>query len=121
MRKKGIVITALSILLTCSFIYTRYFINSNKISKLPKGTFLTESTSEDGAYTIKIYLCGGGATTDFAIRGELITNNKISTSKNIYWEYHVSSTDILWQDNDTVIINNKTLNLPNDKYDWREQ
>lgn len=121
MRKKGIVITALSILLTCSFIYTRYFINSNKISKLPKGTFLTESTSEDGAYTIKTYLCGGGATTDFAIRGELITNNKISTSKNIYWEYHVSSTDILWQDNDTVIINNKTLNLPNDKYDWREQ
>ena len=121
MRKKGIVMTVVFILLAFSFIYIRSFVNSNKISKLPQGTFLTESTSQDGAYTIRTYLCGGGATTDFAVRGELVTNNKISTSKNIYWEYNISSADIIWEDNDTVIINSRRLNLPNDKYDWREQ
>lgn len=97
------------------------FANTDSMSKLSKGEFLNEATSEDGAYTIKTYLCNGGLTTDFSVRGEVINNNSNKKSKNIYWDYHVNSSNIAWEDNDTVIINSHKIELPNGKYDWREK
>ena len=38
---------------------------------LPDGDFIKAYDSPDQKYTINIYLCNGGATVDFAIRGEL--------------------------------------------------
>jgi hypothetical protein len=88
------------------------------MTRLPKGDYLSESTSSNGTYTIKSYLCNGGATVDYAVRGELITNTKNNKVKNIYWDYKINKSDITWEDDDTVIINGHKINLPNDIYDW---
>ncbi|HDX9590471.1 TPA: DUF5412 domain-containing protein [Bacillus pseudomycoides] len=91
------------------------------MNRLPTGDYLTEETSPDGNYTIKAYLTNGGATTSFAIRGELVFNNRKNKVKNIYWNYREETANIEWIDNDTVVINGKTLNVPNDKFDFRNQ
>lgn len=41
------------------------------MNSLPKGTLITKVDSPNRKYTIKAYVTNGGATTDFAIRGEL--------------------------------------------------
>jgi len=90
------------------------------MTRLPAGDYLSESTSSNGTYTIKTYLCNGGATVAYAVRGELITNTKNNKVKNIYWDYKIDKSDITWEDDDIVIINGHKINLPNGKYDWRE-
>ena len=87
---------------------------------LPKGEYLSNSTSPNGAYTIRTYLCNGGATVDYAVRGELIINNKNKKARNIYWEYKINVSEITWDSDDTVKINGHKINLPSGKYDWRE-
>ncbi|WP_019413977.1 DUF5412 domain-containing protein [Paenisporosarcina sp. TG20] len=89
------------------------------MNRLPTGEFLTEETSPDGTYTLKAYDTNGGATTAYAVRGELVFNEKSNKRKNIYWNYRQETADISWTDNDTVIINGHTLDVPNDKFDWR--
>ena len=88
------------------------------MNRLPTGEYLKEQTSPDGAYTLKAYRTNGGATTSYSIRGELIMNNNNKT-KNIYWNYREENAEIIWTDNDTVVINGHTLNVPNDKFDFR--
>ncbi|MGO4107853.1 DUF5412 domain-containing protein [Paenibacillus sp. YAF4_2] len=89
--------------------------------RLPTGKFITQSGSPDGRYTIKAYVTNGGATTDFAVRAELITNTSSKRAKNIYWNYHEQNANIKWIDDDTVEINRHVLNLPHDKFDFRNQ
>ncbi|QUG43345.1 DUF5412 domain-containing protein [Psychrobacillus sp. INOP01] len=97
------------------FVYT-FFVS---MESLPKGEFLTEESSPDGKYTLKAYITNGGATTSYAIRGELVFNEKNGKTKNIYWDYREEVAEISWVDNDTVIINKRTLNVPKEKYDFR--
>ncbi len=52
------------------------------IGNLPKGEFVAAYDSPNSNFTIDIYLCNGGATTDFAIRGELIDN--LNDKKRIF-------------------------------------
>ncbi|WP_032121137.1 DUF5412 family protein [Clostridium amazonitimonense] len=92
----------------------------DNMSNLPKGEYLSNSTSPNGAYTIRTYLCNGGATVDYAVRGELIINNKNKKARNIYWEYKINVSEITWDSDDTVKINGHKINLPRGKYDWRE-
>lgn len=116
-RKKAIkfvaIYTVILVMIISAIIYFLFF----SMARLPEGEFLSESKSADGKYTIKTYLCNGGATVDYAVRGELLIDNK--KAKNIYWDYQVDKADINWEDNNTVIINGKTIELPNGKYDWR--
>lgn len=91
---------SLSIGLTLIFILSLPFIffkksSSNIEDNLPKGNFLSQSTSKDGKYTIKTYICNGGLTVDFAVRGELIENNTSKKPNNIYWDYHKNTSKIL--------------------------
>ncbi|MEH7515911.1 DUF5412 domain-containing protein [Gottfriedia acidiceleris] len=88
------------------------------MNRLPKGDYLTEEKSPNGNYTLKAYVTSGGATTDNAVRGELVFN-KEKMSKTVYWDYRESAADIEWIDNDTVVINGHTLNVPDDKFDFR--
>ncbi|WP_442950914.1 DUF5412 domain-containing protein [Paenibacillus sp. An7] len=90
-------------------------------NRLPKGEYLTEVTSPDGAYTLKAYRINGGATTSFAIRGELVMNDQKGNSKTIYWNYREDNAAVKWIDSDTVHINGHTLNVPNEKFDFRTQ
>jgi hypothetical protein len=91
------------------------------MDRLPQGEFLTEETSPDGAYTLKAYVTNGGATVSYAVRGELIFNEKDGKSETIYWNYREETADITWTDDDTVIINGETLNVPGETYDYRHQ
>lgn len=119
MKKKNfIIITVVAVIIGCTIFYNEISKSIINNSDLPKGEFLKESSSKNGIYTIKIYQCNGGATMDFAVRGELIINDTDET-KDIYWEYHVKDANVFWEDNDTVTINGKLINLPNGKYDWR--
>ena len=89
------------------------------MTSLPQGDFICESTSPKGTFTINLYetnpaLSAGGQ------RGELIINETRKRC-NIYWEYNrnIKGYEIIWEDDDTVIINGTRLNLPIDTYDWR--
>lgn len=87
--------------------------------RLPKGKFLIEAASPDGTYSLKAYLINGGATTPLMIRGELVFNKLNHKTKNIYWSAHEDQAVITWSDNDTIIINGHSLDVPHDKFDFR--
>ncbi len=89
------------------------------MNRLPKGELKSEVQSPDGKYSIKGYLTNGGATTSYAIRGELNYNNSKRRPKNIYWNYREKEAIIQWVDGNTVIINRIELNVPNEKFDFR--
>lgn len=91
------------------------------MNRLPTGEYLTEEASPDGKYTLKAYVTNGGATTSFSIRGELVFNQKNNKTKTIYWNNRVDTANITWTDNDTVVINGHSLDVPNDKFDFRKQ
>nr|WP_170114350.1 DUF5412 domain-containing protein [Streptohalobacillus salinus] len=115
---KNILITNIILLSLLGYgIYRAFF----DMSSLPTGEFLTEETSPDGNYTLKAYLANGGATTAYAIRGELVFNTSKGQTKNIYWNYRESTAEIEWKDNYTVMINGHTLNVPSEKYDFRNR
>ncbi|MRX73802.1 hypothetical protein GJU40_16795 [Bacillus lacus] len=117
---------ALKILLIVSLVvigligYGVYWAFFN-MNRLPTGEYLTEETSPDGTYTLKAYLTNGGATTSYAVRGELVFNNRNGKTKNIYWNYREETANIEWEGNDTVVINGHTLNVPKEKFDFRNQ
>ncbi len=91
-----------------------------KMANLPQGEFLNSYESPGSSFTLNIYLCNGGATTDFAIRGELVDHHHASR-KNIYWGYHEEEAEVNWIDEETVVINGRTLNVLKDVYDFREE
>ncbi len=91
------------------------------MNRLPTGEFLTEEMSPDGTYTLKAYRTNGGATTSYAIRGELVVNNRNGKKKNIYWNYREKTAHIEWVDNKTVVMNGHSLEVPHQKFDFRRQ
>ena len=102
------------------FVYAFYLLFFD-MNGLPTGEFLTEETSPDGSYTLRAYVTNGGATTSYAVRGELVMNHKKNKTKNIYWNYREETADISWVDDDTVIINGYSLDVPNEKFDFRNE
>ncbi|WP_409368460.1 DUF5412 domain-containing protein [Lysinibacillus sp. 38-6] len=113
------------IILTISFLFVGFigygvywaFFDMNR---LPKGEYLTEETSPDGTYTLKAYLSSPSLSSD-AVRGELVFNERNGKTKNIYWNYRESTAKIKWLDNKTVVINGRTLEVPNERFDFRNQ
>lgn len=89
------------------------------MESLPVGEFVESYPSPNSENILNIYLCAEGATVDFAIRGEVEKSD--GTKKNIYWEYHCDSAEVEWLSDDTVVINDKTLNINTDAYDWRKE
>lgn len=111
------IIFVLCISLVAYGVYWAFF----DMNRLPTGEYLTEETSPEGTYTMKAYLTNGGATTPFAIRGELVFNKNNHKAKNVYWNAHEELAEIDWKDDDTVIINGHTLHVPGDRYDFRNR
>ncbi|GAA0121240.1 MAG: hypothetical protein KID00_06945 [Clostridium argentinense] len=74
MRKRKIIfmMIIIPILIIGYIIYHLFF----SLNNLPEGVFLNEFKSPKGTYTVRAYICNGGATVDYAIRAELIENNK---------------------------------------------
>ncbi|MDA2067824.1 DUF5412 domain-containing protein [Bacillus thuringiensis] len=103
------------------FVYGVYWAFFS-MDRLPTGEKIAEKQSPDGTYTFKAYVTNGGATTSFAVRGELVFNHReYFKIKNVYWNYREDKAKIVWKDNDTVIINGHTLNVPEDTYDFRNE
>ena len=115
--KVSLVITLLFAGAIAYGVYWAFF----DMNRLPKGDYLNEKLSPDGHYTLKAYLTNGGATTSYAVRAELIFNEGNKKAKNIYWNAREDTANIIWIDNDTVEINGHSLDVPNDKYDFRHQ
>lgn len=89
------------------------------IHSIKPGEKIAESISPLDTYTITAYLNNGGATTDYAVLCVLTDGNH---SKNIYWNDHCTSADIVWIDDDTVEINGAHLeNVDRDTYDYRRE
>lgn len=88
------------------------------MNRLPSGEFLTEKTSPNGQYTVKTYKVYGGATVPNTIRGELIINERQKQPKNIYWNKE-EAVEIEWLNQNTIIINGHTLQMPTDTFDYR--
>ncbi|WP_218780456.1 DUF5412 family protein [Bacillus sp. EAC] len=117
----GIIIVSLPVLIWISYHIYMIFFAPPTLSYIPKGKLIAQSKSPNQDYTLKAYVASGGATTDFAIRGELIFNKKDIKPKNIYWNYHEEKANIKWIKNDTVIINGHKLIVPNQTYDFRKE
>jgi len=91
-----------------------------QMKNLTKGDKISSHDSPNREYTINIYLIEGGhATVSDSIRGELV-NNTNNTKKNIYWLYRENHADVEWIDDDTVVINEKKLNIHKDVYNWKK-
>jgi hypothetical protein len=88
------------------------------IDRLPKEDFVSQVTSPDSTYTIKAYISSGGATTDFAVLGELNFNKEKRKPKNIYWNYPEQKAKIKWIYENTFVINGHELTLPQESFDY---
>jgi Family of unknown function (DUF5412) len=119
-KKRIYSILAILIFFIGSIIVYNFLKPRPPLSKLFKGEFLTESTLPNGSYTIKTYINNGSLTVDTSVRGELIINNSKIKPQNIYYNYHCKNRAITWINEDTVIINEQIIELPNGYYDWRE-
>jgi hypothetical protein len=95
----------------------RFFIS---MDYLPKGDLIGSYESPDKTYVVNMYLTNCGATCAYAVRGELIDNAR-STKRNIYFKYKEQRAEVTWVDADTVIINGIELDVPHEKYDWRDK
>lgn len=89
------------------------------MDNLPKGDFIESSVSPNKNYTVNAYLFGGNATTDYAIRCEVVYNSSGKT-RNIYWNYHEDTVDMKWIDENTIDINNHRINVIDESYDFRD-
>ncbi|OAH53923.1 hypothetical protein AWH48_11690 [Domibacillus aminovorans] len=119
MKKTHIIITSLGFLLVIGLLSYGVYWAFFDMNRLPKGDLISEVNSPSRDYTIKAYNSSGGATTDFAVLGELNFNNENRKPKNIYWNYHEEEANIKWLDEDTVIINRHKLNVPHETFDYR--
>ena len=80
--------------------------------------FLGETVSSDGKYKVEAYLINGGATVDWSVKCYL---REGESKKEIYRDYHINEANMIWIDNDTISINNHNIDLPNGKYDFRDE
>lgn len=119
-KLKSIILKAIIILLILSatvsaLIYWLFF----DINRIPEGELIDQIDSPNGEYSLKVYLVNGGATTSYAIRGELIYNHQNKKSKNIYWNYKEESALVNWINEHTVEINGHEIDVRYQVYDWR--
>lgn len=87
---------------------------------LPAGTLINSSISPTKQYRVNAYLVDAGATTDFAIRAEVVDEHT-GQKRNIYWNYHESEAELVWISDDTVSVNGVILNVLTDMYDFRRE
>ena len=94
---------------------------SCNMNDLPKGEFVSSYISPKKTYTLNIYLCGGNATTDYSIRGEIVYNDS-SETENVYWSYHEEIAYVEWLSDEIFKINNIQLDISKkETFDWRNE
>ncbi|MGG7177131.1 DUF5412 family protein [Clostridium paraputrificum] len=69
---------------------------------------------------MQVYTINSAATTEVGMKCYL-KGDSSEEDKLIYDDNKVSKMDIKWVDKDTVNINGHELDLPDGKYDWKEE
>ena len=122
-KKKKAVTIIISILIAISILVVSivyyFFFDINRI----KGEeLIAKSVSPNNTYTVEVYKNNGNATTACAVLCVLHYIDESKKDRNIYWDYPCSDATVEWKDEDTVIINGKTINdVTKDKYDFRSE
>lgn len=119
-RRFGVMLAALAVLAAAVFVL--FF----DMGSLPEGEMLASYPSPTGVYRMDMYLCNGGATTDYALRGAVV-DTRTGRATNVYWQYHQSDAEVVWVDEETIQISGSVLgeerdvvlNVTRDKYDYR--
>lgn len=115
----SISVAVTAVIYTTKVIYTSIYSFGNFLYyHKPQGEFMYGVESPNGEYTVNAYLCNGGATVAYAVRGEVV-NNETGEKRNIYWDYRIKTAEIEWINNDVVSINGHVLNIHTDSYDYR--
>ncbi|MCP3029902.1 DUF5412 domain-containing protein [Halobacillus sp. A1] len=70
---------------------------------------IESSHSPDNKYEVNVYLMNGGAATSFSVKGEW--EGPLWFKKTVYFNDRVGHADVEWEDEHTITINNRTLNL----------
>lgn len=96
-----------------------FLLTACSFTSIPKGKFLEKYESPSKKYYLNIYIVMRNATAGNSIRGELV-NIKKNNKKTIYWSYHESEAEVVWEDDHTVKINGRTLDVRKDVYDFRQ-
>ena len=112
----GVSILLIILALISYVIYWAFF----DIQRLDGQEIITASDSPDSSYTVTAYLNNSGATTDYAVLCT-VKNNKTGKERNIYWNYHCSTANIQWLDDNIVRINGIELDVTKDLYDYRRE
>ncbi|WCN36507.1 DUF5412 family protein [Aneurinibacillus uraniidurans] len=112
---KTIFIFFISCLFLLLGIYNLFF----NLQTVPRGDLLRATTSPDGRYVLKTYVCDDDPLSANAARGELV-DTKQHTKKTIYWNYYDNNPYVEWVNHNVVVIGNQTLHIDtNEVYDWR--
>ncbi|MCJ7842208.1 DUF5412 domain-containing protein [Lederbergia sp. NSJ-179] len=109
------------------FILDSLFFNISLDRLNGTGEKQEEYTSPNGKYKAEFFIINkGGATADFQERVSITSlkdNKKEFKDKTIYWLYpSKENTTIQWKDDNTIIINDKIINIHNKKsyYNWKK-
>lgn len=95
----------------------RFVTGGDTIDDVPKGELVYRSVSPDGTQTIFFYRTSGGATTGFAMLGE-IEHEGSTERERIFWEYPCEEVRVVWEKG-LVTINDVTLDPVREVYDVR--
>ena len=123
MKTRKWAVVALLVIAVVALGTYRFFFDMNA---LPEGELLAGYPSPTGTRRVDVYLCNGGMTTDYAVRGAVV-DARTGRSKTIYWQYHQSDASVVWINEETVIISGAVLgeehdivlDVTKDKYDYR--
>ena len=99
------------------FFVDAFFYNINSV---PKGEFLSSSVSPNHKYKVEIYVIDAGGNLGKAVRGQ-VQNLSTGSTRNLYWEAGVDTATVSWGSKNSVIINNRPINVENGHFDWRDE
>lgn len=118
MKKKLLITLSVISVFLLSLIYV-LLVGGIVVSQADGEEVLLESSSSpDGNYQLEAYRVERGATIDFSVKVYLLEKSR---KKLIYNGYHESDARMEWENDTTVLINGKSLDLrQGDTYDWRE-
>lgn len=113
---KSVIILFVLVVLVFSLVYQLFY----SMDHLPKGDIMGSFESPDQSYAVNMYLYNGGATSSYAVRGELIIT-QTGKRKNIYWKYKEEKSVVIWINDSMVSINGIILDVTRDRWDWKNQ
>ncbi|MDL2310978.1 DUF5412 domain-containing protein, partial [Peptostreptococcaceae bacterium OttesenSCG-928-C18] len=91
----------------------------SSMQRVKPGELANTVVSPDGKYTIELYYNTNNISYSDSILG-VLKNNETGETKNIYWRQQEYEAEASWIDNKAVLINDITLDIEHDVYDWRK-